>query len=246
MSPQHEAEQVAAKAAEAGLRRALLVAPQGAWGQTVSNAFTQRWQQLQGRVVDQLRYTDKTDLDKAMKQLLKIDSSYQRKKEISQIVASKVSFKPQRRQDIDVVILLAPVHVARQVGPLLKFYYAENLPIYASSAVYSAKADRQRDSDLNGIIFCDIPWVFAEGAGVQQQYERKHRPWSKELNSYTRLYALGKDAFSLVDQLDQLPLFSRVGMQGVSGRLSIDSQQRIVRSLAWAQFKKGAAQRLRG
>src|SRR5205823_5983563 len=68
-----------------------------------------------------------------------------------------------RRQDADMIFMIAPPEYARQIKPLLNYYYAGNLPIYATSHVYQGIPNAALDNDLNGIQFCDMPWTINQG-----------------------------------------------------------------------------------
>lgn len=123
---------------------------------------------------------------------------------------------------------------ARQIRPLLRYYYAGNIPVYATSAVYSGTQDTMKDRDLDGIIFCDMPWVFAHPTGS--------RNWPEQLNSYNRLYALGLDSYALTSQLNQLLLFPAMGVSDKSGVLYLTPYHQIARILSWGQFRQGVAE----
>ncbi len=51
------------------------------------------------------------------------------------------------------VFLLSYPSKARQIMPLLKYYYAGDVPVYATSSVYTGGVNVMKDRDLNGIIF---------------------------------------------------------------------------------------------
>ena len=90
------------------------------------------------------------------------------------------------------------------------------------------------DRDLDGVIFCDMPWVFNHQMGT--------RNWPDQFNSYNRLYALGLDSFALSRQLNQLILFPALGVSDNSGVLYLSANQQIARILAFGQFRQGLAQ----
>ncbi|WP_280522018.1 penicillin-binding protein activator [Candidatus Coxiella mudrowiae] len=64
-----------------------------------------------------------------------------------------------RREDFDTIFLVANSRQERQIIPLLRFYYADDVSIYATSAIYSPSVII--DYDLDGMIFDDMPWVLA-------------------------------------------------------------------------------------
>lgn len=236
LSPVNEAIQVAIKAKSKGYRKALIIAPNNTWGNEVAKAFTNQWNADGGLVVDTLRYAAKQDLNKSMKDFLQITNSQKREKILKQVLGYNVQSTTSRRQDFDMIFLLAYPSKARQIMPLLKYYYAGDVPVYATSSVYSGSANALKDKDLDGIIFCDIPWVFSHHMGTKN--------WPEQFNSYNRLYALGMDSYTLATQLNQLILFPADGSNDSTGILYLKPTQQVARVLEWGQFKQGLAHSL--
>ncbi len=236
LSPANEARQVAIKAGNKGYKRALVIAPAGSWGNEIIEAFNSQWQSNGGIVVDKLAYNPNDDLNSGVRNLLHISESQAREKQVKDLLGSNIQTIPSRREDFDIIFLLAYPTKARQIMPLLKYYFAGNVPVYATSTVYGGSPDIMKDKDLDGIIFSDMPRVFASQAGSKN--------WPEQLNSYNRLYALGWDSFSLSSQLNKLLLFPALGVDDKSGVLYLNRRQQIARVPAWGQFKGGVAVQL--
>lgn len=232
LSPTHEARQVATKARRSGYSKALIIAPTGEWGTEVMQAFTNQWTAYKGQVVETWQYTPGTDLSAGVRQLLHASESAARVRPTKTVANSDNAYK--RRQDFDVMILIAYPSIARQIMPLVRYYFASDAPIYATSSVYSGIKNTVKDRDLNGVIFCDMPWVFNHQIGQQHH-------WAEQLNSYNRLYALGMDSFALSTQLNQLLLFPAIGMNDQSGVIYLTKSQKLSRILAFGQFRQGVA-----
>ena len=205
------------------------------WGDEVATAFTQQWQANGGMVVETLHYGSHDDLNNRIRLFLHVSQDPARKKKVSSSL-STVDTTPKRRQDFDMIFLLSYPSMARQIMPLLKYYYADDVPVYATSSVYTGSANSMKDRDLDGIIFCDMPWVFSHQMGT--------RNWPEQFNSYNRLYALGLDSYALSTQLNQLLLFPALGVSDNSGVLYLSEHQKIARILVFGQFKQGLAQRI--
>jgi uncharacterized protein len=235
LSPANEARQVAAKAHKQGLSRALIIAPSGIWGDEIVSAFTAQWQQGGGDVVERLSFDNNTDLSQAVREFLHVSEKEAHEKQVKP-TDSDEQILPKRRQDFDMIFLLAYPSKARQIMPLLKYYFAGDVPVYATSSVYSANTNTLRDRDLDGIIFCDMPWVF------KNQLANKN--WPEQLNSYNRLYALGMDSYTLANQFNQLLLFPAMGVNDKNGVLYLNHAQQVARVLAWGRFKGGVAQQI--
>jgi uncharacterized protein len=236
LSPSNEARQVASKARRNGYTRALVIAPDGDWGAEVMDAFTQQWRANGGHVVDTLLYQPNTSFNQPIRDFLRISESEARKKAIAEVLRRKVEATPRRRQDFDMIFLLAYPSKARQIMPLLRYYYAGDVPVYSTSSVYGGYPNSIRNRDLDGIIFCDMPWVFDHNLG--------HKNWPEQLNSYNRLYALGMDSYALSNQLNQLLLFLAMGVRDNSGILYLNTNGQVGRILSWGQFKRGIAEQI--
>lgn len=236
LSPISEARQVAVRARKNGHRRALVISPTGLWGEEVTSAFINQWRAGGGEVVDALKYGEQDAIAPAIKQLLHAKEMKRSTKAHASTSSSKSQMEARRRQDFDMIFLLAYPSKARQIMPMLRYYFAGDVPVYATSAIYSGNANAQKDRDLDGIIFCDMPWVFNHQMG--------NKNWPEQWNSYNRLYALGMDSFVLVNQLNQLLLFPAIGMNDRSGVLYLISNQQIARILAWGTINNGLAQEI--
>jgi len=236
LSPSNEARQVAIKAHKSGYHHALVIAPAGGWGDEVLAAFTGQWKAGGGQVVDTLHYHEKDDMNAIVRDFLQITDSEARGKQLKQILGQNIEATPSRRQDFDMIFMLAYPSKARQIMPLLNYYYTGNVPVYATSAVYAGSTNVMRDRDLNGIIFCDMPWVFTHQMGSKN--------WPEQFNSYNRLYALGMDSYALTTKLNQLLLFPAMGTSDKSGVFYLTPSQQISRIPAWGQFKQGLAQQI--
>lgn len=238
LSPANEARQVAVKMRKNGYARALVIAPAGAWGDEIATAFSNQWRAIGGQLVDALHYTPQDDFNRTIRELLHVSESDARGKKIKQLLGQHIQLTASRRQDFDVIFLLSYPTKARQIVPLLRYYFAGDIPVYSTSAIYGGSTNVMSDRDLNGVTFADMPWVFSHQMG------NKH--WPETFNSYNRLYALGMDSYALSTQLNQLLLFPAMGVNDNSGVLYLNPNQHIARILAWGQFKAGVAEKIGG
>jgi len=89
---------------------------------------------------------------------------------------------------------------------------AEQLPIYATSQIFSGNENTLVNYDLNGIRFVDMPWLLQPDHPAVMSYARANPPLSIDRE---RLYALGIDAFRLA----QLLLSRKIALplDGVTG-----------------------------
>ncbi len=233
LSSAHEAQQTAIRAYKKGHQRALIIAPKNEWGKELTTVFSHQWQQQKGQVVDTLWYGPQEDLSKKIKEGLHVVGSEAREKQMKALLGYNIEVAVNRRQDFDMVFLLAYPSKARQIMPLLNYYYAGTVPVYATSSAYAGSANALKDKDLDGLIFCDIPWVFDHQMG--------NKNWPEQLNSYNRLYALGQDSYTFAARLNHLLLFS-TDERGDNALFL--NKTHVTRLLEWGQFKQGLAHSL--
>lgn len=237
LSPEQEAEQVAQRLWLEGHSNGLALFPDTPWGKRVYEAFRVAWSRLGGNLVEAQPFPGNgRDLSEPVRRLLNVDASQDRYRAIKRLVERKVVFETRRRQDVDFVFLAAFPPQARQLRPQLKFFDAGQIPVYATSHVYSGQIDAARDRDMDGVIFGDMPWTLPPSAELRAAVERN---WPESSAQYARLYALGADAYQLVPVLLRLQKFPHEQFSGATGQLRLDADHRVVRQLAWARFVTG-------
>ncbi len=237
--PQDEAQQAASRAWQDGHSHALIIVPDSEWGKNVAQAFTQQWLALGGKVTTEINYQTNSKLSTDIKQALNVNQSQARSKTIAKIINADVKATPRRRQDVDMIFLAASPQTARQIMPLLRFYYAGRLPIYATSMIYSGVPKARTDRDLNGARFADMPLILGKQANFAKTRKDIVSLWPNSYSSYARLYGLGLDAYNLIYQLNRMALFPKFGVAGNTGKLFLTNNHHIYRQLEWAQFNGG-------
>ncbi len=238
LAPEDEAIQAADRAWADGYRRALVMVPEGDWGERIFESFRDYWLQLGGKISETRFYKNQNDYNPDIKALLNVDESNQRFKQMRQLLRQTTEFEPRRREDADWLFLVAQPQQARQIKPTLAFNFAGNLPVYATSHVYSGYPEADHDRDLNGIQFCDLPWVLEKG----ELYQQVEKSLPRGQGPYLRLYALGVDAYRLLPRLPQLQAFPDSQIGGVTGQLTLDPQRRVRRQTECAVFRAGEPQ----
>lgn len=234
LAPEDEAQRLAELAFGTGARRALILRPAGAWGDKMEQSLGKRWQALGGSQANSISYTGRDDYSSSVKAGLGLDSSEQRNRRVRDMLATNVEFTPRRRQDMDVIFMLSRnAPEARSLKPLLAFHYAGDIPVYAPSSVYGGSPD-PRDKDLDGINLVELPWLLGSNPQLKSDLA------ASGSDHYTRLNALGADAYLLQSRLAQLQGGPDVLIQGDTGLLSLNPQLQIQRELPLATFDGGA------
>ncbi|MCY4219687.1 MAG: penicillin-binding protein activator [Gammaproteobacteria bacterium] len=160
LSPEEEAKLVAKKAWNDGHRQVTVFRSANSWGNRVASAFVEYWESIGGVVVkNEFFQTDQVDYSTTIQNFLGIDTSIQRRKSLEKILDQRLKFAPRRNEDMDFIFLAANSTLARIVVPQLRFFQAHNLPVYATSYVYSGTPNPELDADLNGVIFPDMHWM---------------------------------------------------------------------------------------
>lgn len=235
LAPEDEAEQVAHQAWRKGYRRALVFYPEGEWGERISGTFNALWLELGGDITLSSSFGRLSTLDDSVAHALLIADSELRAKRVTRILGEEPEFYPRRRKDLDFVFLISRPVEARVLKPMLAFYFAGDLPVYSTSAVYTGVTATSQDSDLNGIRFCDMPWRISDDP-IKAQMQKGLSGASGNLST---LFALGVDAYRLYPRLGLLLAHSDSQYYGVTGALRMPDGHRVKRGLMWAQFVDG-------
>lgn len=237
LAAEDEARQIARHAHLQGHRRAMIIAPDIDWAERSVEAFIDQWRQLDGEVVALSRYVGAGDYSKVLKRSLLINDSEQRHDQLRKIIYTNSHFEPRRRQDIEMIFLIANPPQARQIKPTLAFHYAGDIPVFATSQIYTGRDNPKADRDLNGVRFSTLPWLFADNLETRSVSAHTDVP-----SAYQRLHAMGADAYHLYPRLPQLNHLPQTRVLGATGTLSMHRNGRIVREQIWATFNKGIAQ----
>ena len=240
LPPEQEARQAAERAYLDGCRQVGILYPIGSWGERLMGAFNGYWQRLGGLVLATQAYAEsETDYSGPIKKLLNINESESRKAMIENRIGVKLGFEARPRQDIECIFLAANARSARLIKPQLNYNHARDVPVYATSNVFSGKPDPARDTDLDGIRFGDMPWMLAQNGRVAELRQSIQVNWPYVGTDLDRLYALGIDSYAILRHLNQISTESSAHFQGVTSNLSLDPDGRLHRQLAWARFSRG-------
>lgn len=239
LAPEDEIRQVALMAWQRGYRNAAVVAPDSTDYARLQEAFTRSWQTLGGNVVSTSSYRGENEYSQTIRRLLAIDASEDRAARLTALLPRQaIEFTPARRDDIDFIFLMANPRQGRQIKPTLGFYFAEDIPVYALSAIYDGSTNQLVNQDLNGVIFTDSPWVL-EQTPLKETTTRNLRTTQGPLQ---RLRALGVDSFRLYSRLEQFSAGELPSLQGATGRLSMNDSGIIIRVPHSAIFRNGIAE----
>lgn len=232
LSVADEAGQVAERAWLEGHRSALTITPATAWGERALAEFSGYWTSRGGKLVTTTPYSLKqSDFTGIIKPALLVDQSEQRAKKLQRTLGKALEYSPRRRRDIDMIFLVAQPAQGRSIKPTLDFYYAHDLPVYATSQIYAGTESTDMNRDLEGIRFSAMPWT------LPGMVPAHLRPDNNSSASYRHLYALGIDAYLLHQHVALMQASPQTQLFGHTGTLTLAPGNKIKRTQPWAEFR---------
>ncbi|NRH28321.1 penicillin-binding protein activator [Pseudomonas sp. MS19] len=241
LSAEDEAREASRRAWADGRRSAFALVPSGTWGDRVLEAFSSDWRARGGNMIAAEHVSKPVELAQQIARLLKLRESETRAQNVESTIGTSVDAQPTPRQDVDFIFLAATPQQAQQIKPTLAFQYAGDMAVYATSHLYTGVYNQAQYQDLSGIQFCETPWLLDSSDPTRQRISNQ---WPQANSGLGRIYAMGIDAYSLTPRLGQLKALPSTRIDGFTGSLSLDAQQRIQRQLPWAEFRDGQVQRL--
>ncbi len=136
----------------------------------------------------------------------------------------------------NMVFLAAEFDKARAIRP----YINAALPIYATSQLFNGSANTLANYDLDNIRFVDMPWVVQPDHPAVMIYPHANPPLAPDME---RLYALGIDAYRLLQILYNNSYHINLPLDGVTGQIDLINRQ-FYREAIPAQIKQGQSQLL--
>jgi outer membrane PBP1 activator LpoA protein len=140
--------------------------------------------------------------------------------------------------------MAAAAKQARLIKPQLRFHHAPDVPVYATSHSYSGSINADMDRDMDGVLFCDMPWTLDTDRPGQTLKSDIEALWPNTSKRYSRLFALGVDAYQVIGELNSLRRNRAEFYPGETGDLYLDVANRLQRRLSWARFERGVPQRI--
>jgi uncharacterized protein len=120
-----------------------------------------------------------------------------------------------------------------------------NLPVFATSHIYGGSDNPSADRDLEGVEFCDAPWLFDAQTGLPS-YQDVASQLPAARGATAQLFAFGMDAWNLVPYIDWLRNHPGSYLPGATGQLTSDTFGHINRVLTWLKFQDGVARPMNG
>ena len=209
-----EASQIVKLASVSGKSHAIIIADDSGLSKRLQTAFSEQWHSEIGRTAEAIRNSD--DPGK-LQQLRAVTSGP------------------------DHLIFLALDAAKSRV---VRSYLDPEVPVFATSQIFTDAENFLLNNDLNGIEFVDMPWLLQPDHPAVMAYGH---PRSSKSADMKRLYALGIDAFRLMTHL--LPPSSQpteeISFDGVTGHVRFVPPNHFMREPVAARFEQGKVQLIR-
>jgi len=212
-----------------GYRKPLLIAAQGRIGYSSIKAFEQSWATLSQDKPVVATFGARNEVQGMVKNALSGRSTAR--------AGEVVQLSDAAPRSIDAVYVVANSLETRMIKPYVDVSVNPmgSLPIHTSSRGYDSAATEVA-SELNGMHIADMPLLLG---GYEKQREQIALLWPQTQGDLLRLFAMGYDAVSLAENLQQMRKVGGMQQAGMSGQLSVDAQGNIVRMLSWGTYQNG-------
>lgn len=236
LAPEQEAIQAAEFMAAQGEQYPQVLAPNSQTGKRMAQAFREAWLQYHEVAPGITYYSNRTDIQAAVKTLLDTDISQQRVSQVKQLLGSNLETELRSRRDTQAIYLIANNTDAKLIQPFIDVTvspFADRISLYASSRTHSRSSDNK---ELNQMMVSEMPWILDTTSVNARRFVQL---WPTANDTENRLYAMGYDSYNLIPKLNQMRGASNVSTEGLTGILSVNANGEVERQLIWSQYQDG-------
>ncbi len=251
LSPEDEARDAANHIFQQHRQQPLLLVPRGSLGDRIVKAFADAWTKAGGGTVLEQRIGSIGELKQSINSGAGIQLSGQPvstaapSQPQSVTIAgltipappSDAAISPTAGGGVDAVYIIATPSDLALIKPMIDMRTSSRarLGLYASSRSYQADAGPDYRLEMEGLEFSDIPLLAGTNPGLLQQTSAQF----KEDYSLVRLYAMGMDAWTLVNHFSEMRQIPGFQVAGETGQLSATPDCVINRKLSWLKYQQG-------
>lgn len=233
LSPEAEARSAANRIWDDGIRTPLVIVPQNDLGQRTAAAFNLRWQQLAATDATTQFYSSSDDMLVALQSGLGNIQSEQHNEATS---GSSVQTNGYTREDVQALYIIADSTGLLDIkNSINNSPYAHSLQVYASSRSHSPNNGPDYRLTMEGLKFSDIPFL---SDNQNSQYSQVSNATGGDF-SMMRLYAMGADAWLLINKFNELRQIPGYSINGLTGKLSAGNNCNIDREMTWFEYQNG-------
>ncbi len=257
LSPEDEARDAANHIFQQHRQQPLLLVPAGSLGDRIVKAFADAWSKAGGGTVLEQRIGSVGDLKQAINSGAGIQLTGQPVSTATAAPASAAQPQavtiagltiPAPPSDaavspsatggpVDAVYIIATPTELALIKPMIDMRVSSRaqLGLYASSRSYQADAGPDYRLEMEGLEFSDIPLLAGSNPALLQQISAQF----KDDYSLVRLYAMGMDAWALVNHFSQMRQIPGFQVAGDTGVLTATPDCVINRKLSWLKYQQG-------
>lgn len=245
LSPEQEAVQLARLMQREGLHKPVIIDDGSSIAKRMSLAFAGAWAQAnersgkvnmteQTKPLQKISYTDNKSMRIGITAALDVLQSQRRIQQLSNLSGERVYSVTRNRRDLDAFVVFAKPDDLELVNPIIEasisLFTDEQIPVFASSYSYDHKQNKNTQRDLRNLVFIDMPWLLPSerSSALSQQVDLL---FNQPPSAFLRLFAFGYDAFDVSENIAQLSTFKHMNINGLSGKLSIDENNSLLRQL---------------
>ena len=238
LAPEDEAAQLANLMKKQGMRTPIIISNGSSLSRRMVDAFNEQWIALNG--LDAIKppkivtFSDNKGLRVGITAALDVLQSQRRINQLSNLSSETVHSVTRNRRDVDAFVVFALPQQVELLNPIIEasisLFTDRTIPVFATSYSYQHQLNKNSIRDLRSLVFVDMPFLMPaqRDSALAQQVDNL---WNKPPSSFLRLFAFGYDAFQFSEQMQQLAYFSHTDLKGLSGKLTVNEQLQVIRSL---------------
>lgn len=218
LSAEDEIHELINFAKQEGATKAAILSTQDTWALKQSDEFRSAAVEQNIAITSNQSYANTPQgRQDAIQKLLLINESYARKRLVEQWTGTSVDSIARAREDVDYVFYVGKLNDAKQIRPLLDFYFADKIPMLATSTLNDSALDRSiKPGDIERILFSEAP-ALTPNSNVLDEL-----PKNQNSNILRRLQALGADSYLLANKYQLFTLLPSTKISANTGIITMD------------------------
>ncbi|NVK75350.1 MAG: penicillin-binding protein activator [Oceanospirillaceae bacterium] len=217
LSPEDEIHELIAFAKQEGATRAAILSTQDTWALKQSDEFRAQATKENVKITSNQSYSGTPKgRQGAIQKLLLVNESHARKRLVEQWTGSQVEGLARSREDLDYVYYVGKLNDAKQIRPLLDFYFADKIPMLASSTLNDSAPEKStKPEDIERILFTELPALTPNNSSLDVLPKQSS-------NILRRLQALGADSYLLANKYQLFALLPTTKISANTGIITMD------------------------
>jgi hypothetical protein len=238
LAPEDEAIQLANLMKKQGIKTPIIISNGSSLSRRMIDTFNQQWLALNGlneiKVPKIVTFSDNKGLRIGITAALDVLQSQRRIGQMTSLTTEIVHSVTRNRRDVDAFAVFALPQQVELLNPIIEasisLFTERTIPVFATSYSYQHQLNNNSIRDLRNLVFVDMPFLMP----AQRESALAHQVddiWNNPPSSFLRLFAFGYDAFQFSEKMQQLAYFSHTDLKGLSGKLTVNNQRQVTRSL---------------